>query len=70
MNSIKQENDKPITKMICDQLDKKIYMMHYRMLKFYIRHKMKITKIHTIYQFKQSPWLKKYIDFITEKKIS
>ena len=29
---------------------------------------MKVTHIHTIYRFKQSPWLAKYIDHNTQKR--
>ena len=29
---------------------------------------MKVTKIHTIYRFKQSPWLVKCIDHNTQKR--
>ena len=29
---------------------------------------MKVTKIHTIYRFKQSQWLAKYIDHKTQKR--
>ena len=29
---------------------------------------MKVTKYHSIYRFKQSPWLAKYIDHNTQKR--
>ena len=43
-------------------------MINYMMFKFYLSQGMKVTKIHTIYQFKQSPWLEKYNDHNTQKR--
>ena len=38
-------------KLICDWTDKKNYLIHYRMLKFYVRHGMKINKVHSVISF-------------------
>ena len=35
-------------KLICDWSDKKNYLIHYRMLKFYVRHGMIVDKVHDI----------------------
>ena len=56
------------SKLICDWSDKKNYLIHYRMLKFYIKHGMIIDKVHNIISFKQSKWLDKYISFNRQKR--
>ena len=68
MKSIKPENYTKSKKVICDWTDKKKYLIHYRMLKFYVRHDMIIEKIHEIISFKQSKWLECYISFNTQKR--
>ena len=68
MNNVNQPNYKPTSKLMCDVTNKSKYMIHYRMFKFYLNQGMKVTKIHTIYKFKQSPWLGKYIDHNTQKR--
>ena len=57
-----------LKKMICDWTNKQNYLVHYRLLKFYVRHGMVVTKVHRVIQFKQKPWLKKYIDLNTQKR--
>ena len=68
MQSIMPKNYVSHKKLICDWTDKKKYLIHYRMLKFYIRHGMKIKQIHSIISFKQNKWLEKYIDLNTQKR--
>ena len=55
-------------KLICDLSDKKNYLIHYRMVKFYVRHGMVVGKVHEIISFRQSRWLEKYINFNTQKR--
>ena len=68
MNSIKPENYTKSKKLICDWSDKKKYLIHYSILKFYVRHGMRVEKIHEIISFKQSKWLECYISFNTQKR--
>ena len=45
------------------------YVVHYRNLQLYLPLGMKLTKLHKMLEFEQSDWMKKYIDFNTEKII-
>ena len=56
MNKIKPKKYTKPKKLICDWTDKKKYLIHHRMLKFYVRHGMIVVKIHEFISFKQSKW--------------
>ncbi len=58
----------PQEKLICDWKDKKNYLVHYRMLKFYVKMGMEVEKVHRVIRFKQKLWLKEYIDYNTNKR--
>ena len=68
MNGVKQPIYKPTFKLMCDLTNKQKYTIHYRMFTFQTKMGMKVTKIHTIYRFKQSLWLEKYIFRNTQKR--
>ena len=57
-----------VNKLIPTLRDKKEYVLHYHNLQLYLDLGLKIKKVHRVLKFDQSPWLKQYIDFNTEKR--
>ena len=55
-------------KLIPDLNPKNKYVLHYRNLKYYLSKGLVLSKTHRVISFKQSPWLKSYIDFNTKKR--
>ena len=57
-----------VSKLIPTLGKKEKYVLHYRNLQLYIDLSLKVTKVHRVLEFNQSPWLKQYLDFNTEKR--
>ena len=55
-------------KLFLTLYDKKKYIVHHSILKEYIKLGLKVTKVHRTISFKESAWLKPYIDFNTEQR--
>lgn len=50
-------------KLVQDFENKNKYVIHYRNLQLYLSLGMELTCIHRVVSFKQTPWLRDYIDF-------
>ena len=68
MKKIEPDTNTQMKKLLFDWSDQKNYLIHYRMLKFYVSCGMIFDKIHEIISFKQSKWLEKNTNFITRKR--
>ena len=54
-----------VEKLVPNLHDKKKYVIHVKALKQALNHGLVLEKIHRVIQFKQSAWMKEYIDFNT-----
>lgn len=61
-------NKNKFEKLLLTLNDKENYVVHYRMLKLALRHGLILKKVHRILKFRQSLWLKPYIDLNTKMR--
>ena len=57
-----------VNKSVPNLGNKSKYVLHYRNFQLYLSLGIKLTKVHRTLKFKQSDWLKNYIDFDTGKR--
>ena len=57
-----------VKKLIPNLSNKVRYVVHYRNLQYYLSLGIKLIKVHRILKFKQSNWLKEYVEFNTRKR--
>ena len=57
-----------VNNLVSNLGDKSKYILHYKILQLYLTLEMKLVGVHRILKLKQSDWLKKYINFNTDKK--
>ena len=64
----KPEKYKPTEKLTIDKSNKQRCFLYYRDFNVYIGHGIRFVKLLTVYSFKQSPSLAKYIKYNTEQR--
>ena len=59
-------NGKKLPKLFTTLSNKTNYVCHYSALRYYLDHGLRLTKIHKVIQFRQSPWLQPCIELNTK----
>ncbi|KAL6416777.1 hypothetical protein ACFW04_014854 [Cataglyphis niger] len=56
-------------KLLAMLYDKRRYVTHYRNLQQCVKHGLRVTRIHKILRFEQTPWLREYVELNTRLRI-
>ena len=56
------------TKLVATLDNRRYYVCHYRALKLYLQHGMKLKKVHRVIKFRQAQFLRPYVEQMTEKR--
>ena len=64
----KDASDEKTNKLVLNVMDKKKDVLHISALKFYLQHGLRFKKVHKKISFKQTNFLKPFIEFNTEKR--
>ena len=68
LNGMNVKYKKSACKLISTLSKKERYIVHYRVLKLYLQLGLLLIEIHRIVSFKQSCWMKPYIEFNNQKR--
>ena len=68
INGGKEPKDEKTSKLILNLNGKSKYLVHIRTLQFYLKHGLRLKKIHRAKKFEQKEILKPNIEFTTEKR--
>ena len=60
----------PVSKLLLTQTDKKAYVVHYRILQFYLEMGMRLVSVRRAIRFRQKEYLRPYLEYNSRKRQS
>ena len=57
-----------IRKLCLTLRDTSHYVIHYLNLQLYLKHGIKLAKVHRVIRFTQSPWLEDFMTFVGDQR--